>query len=154
MIPTKSRPTFIEKLLLSCSDRLIICSWNAVPKSTSRTDLFGKCKYQHTRSHEVASSHCLLLNAARWTAEPASTPDHRRLQNHGNRERQNPGCPQRSFDSRCRALHAAAWGYYKQYQYTNMATAYFHGWIKGRWLDLRLQARISVSDMNVWTFII
>ena len=151
---TKFCPTFIEKLLLSCSDRSIIRGWNAVPKSTSRTDLFGKCKYQHTRSHEVACSHCLSLNAARWTAEPASAPDHRRLQNHGNRERQNPGCPQRPFDSQCRALHAAAWGYYNQYQYTNVATAYFPGWIECGRVDLRLQARISVSDMNIWTFII
>ena len=153
-MPTKSCPTFIEKLLLSCSDRSIIRSWNAVPKSTSWTDLFGKCKYRHTRSHEVASSLCLPLNAARWTAERASTPDHRRLQNHGNRERQIPGCPQRPFDSRCRALHAAAWGYYNHYQYTNVATAYFPGWIEDGWLDLRSQARISVSDMNVRTFII
>ena len=36
----------------------------------------------------------------------------------------------------------------------NLATAYFQGWIKGGRLDLRLEARLSVSDMNVWTFII
>ena len=65
MMHTKSCPTFIEKLLLSCSDRSIIRSWNAVPEGTSTTDLFGKCKYQHTRLHEVASSHRLPLNAAR-----------------------------------------------------------------------------------------
>ena len=78
-----------------------------------------KCKYDRTRLHEVAPSPFLLPNAAQWTFVPASTHEHRQLQNRGNRERQNEGYSRISFGSQYHVLHAVMWGYQIEHRCIN-----------------------------------
>jgi hypothetical protein len=120
MKPTQSCPIFIENFQWLASHQSLECS--TYTKKIFFAYLFSKWQSWHTRSHGVGCSHLLPLNAAGWTAELLvfSIVNHRQLQNHENHGRQNQGCPEISFDFRCHAPHALVWGYYNQYQYTDV----------------------------------